>query len=113
MHFRFTFNKINPEPQIHSSSIFQVEVQALQAALFRGNGNDTSDYRLAQASMDRLDRLEDALWEAHRREASAATLSETRKLQVRDRLGVEQWTRGLGAFFLAPLRVCLTEQSAT
>lgn len=58
-------------------------MKALQAALFPDDGgNERSDYRRAQGSMDRLDRLESALWEAHRREASAATEDETQKMQV-------------------------------
>lgn len=58
-------------------------MEALRTALFPGSGSDKSDYKLAQGSMDRLDCLESTLWEAHRREASAATLDETRKTQVR------------------------------
>ena len=60
----------------------QEEVLALQTAIFPGAGKKKSDYGRALVSMDRIHCLEDALWEAHRREASAAKIKERRKMQA-------------------------------
>lgn len=57
-------------------------MEVLRTALFSTGGSDKPDYRRAQGSMDHLDRLESALWEAHGREASAAKFDKTQKMQV-------------------------------
>lgn len=57
-------------------------MEALRQSLLQNGGNSKPDYRRAQCSMNRLDRLESALWEAHGTEAKAATVCETQTMQV-------------------------------
>lgn len=86
-----------------SNVYWQEESRALHQALFPDGGGSTKkpDCRRAECSMDNLNGLESALWEAHGREARAAALLETRNLRVRTR------THAGGANTCLALRPCL------
>ncbi len=67
---------------VHDQLYTQEEVLALQTSLVSGAGKRKTDYGRALVSMDRLGRLENTLWEAHRSETCAATIKERREMQA-------------------------------